>query len=376
MFTNAYKPITSGVVNTIEIIMNALERKGHEVFVFAPDFTGYKDDKKNIIRYPSVNLIKSVKFPVAIPLSYYAGQVLKKFKPDIIHAHQPFVLGKAGLLYSRKHDIPFVLTYHTQYEMYTHYIPLPQNLVKYFCRRSIRNVLDRTTCITTPSPSIAEMLESYGLKTRIEVIPNAVNLDEYHDVSDNQLDDIKRLYELEGKRVVLYVGRIAPEKNLIFLIDSFKRVYEKISNAMLMIVGDGPQLSELKRYVSNIGFDSRIIFTGNVEYKKIPAYYMVSDIFAITSTTEVKPLVILEALAAGLPIVAVYAPGAKDTLTDDSDGILTKESLDEYSNALIKLLTDDLLYQRLSKGAVKTSVLYSADHISDCFISLYKELSN
>ncbi len=374
IFTNAYKPISSGVVNTIEFIKNALEKRGHEVYIFAPAFYDYRDSEKNIFRYRSVDLTRKVKFPIAIPFSPEADQIIEEFKPDIIHAHHPFVLGKAACRYARRLGVPLVFTFHTQYEMYTHYVPLPTAVTRYSCRKIVKAFCDRADCITTPARSIAELLRSYGVKRRIEVIPNGIDLSPYLEVSPARVEEIRKEYGLEGKKSIIFVGRIAPEKNLVFLVDSFRMVSGDNPDARLVIVGDGPQLAELKKYVRDTGLEGYVVFTGGVDYKSIPFYYKMAYVFAIASTTEVKPLVILEALAAGLPIVAVNAPGAADTLTDGHDGILTDVTRESLARGIDRLLKDRDLYEGLRRGALETAESYSIDRVSDIFLALYEEL--
>ena len=376
IFTNAYKPIISGVVNTIELMSNAYIAKGHEVIIFAPGYYDYVDDDQNIFRYKWVNLTYNMKFPIAIPFSYKAGKMLKNFNPDIIHTHHPFVLGNVAHYYSDLLEKPLVFTFHTQYEMYSHYVPLPTTLVKSYCRNSVKNFASKCDLITTPAQSISDLLKDYGIKNEITVIPNAIDLNAYKNINVEDIDNLKAELNLGDSKVILYAGRIAPEKNLIFLLKSFKTLTERNMNVKLLIVGGGPQLQELKDFASENGLSDTVVFTGMIEYAKMPLYFKVADIFAITSVTEVKPLAILEALAASLPIVAVNAPGASDTLSQMYDGILTDVDNEAFSNGLIKVLTDNALYNKLVLGADQTAYKYSLDNISNDFIDLYQNTIN
>lgn len=376
IFTNAYKPIASGVVNTIDFIVNALREKGNDVCIFAPGFKDYKDADERVYRYRSVNLTRDVKFPIAIPFSFKIGKILDQFKPDIIHVHQPFVLGDAAYYYSRKFNIPIVFTLHTQYEMYSHYVPLPPDIVKYLCRHIVKRFAEKTDLVTTPAESIAGLLRNYGVQNRIKVIPNAIDIDSYREISRDSINDMKDELGLGKNKVILYVGRIAPEKNLELLVDAFETVCRYKEGVKLLMVGDGTFLQQLKSYTSSKGLDGSVIFTGNVDYKKIPVFYLLSDIFAITSTSEVKPLVILEALAANIPVVAVNAPGAMDTLTDGFDSILTKECIGEFSDALIKLLENEVFYKKLKTGTHVTASKYSIRSVSNDILNMYQDIIN
>jgi glycosyltransferase involved in cell wall biosynthesis len=260
IFTNAYKPIISGVVNTIELMSKAYAEKGHEVFIFAPGYYDYVDDTQNVFRYKWVNLTYNLKFPIAIPFSYKASKMLRSFNPDIIHTHHPFVLGKSAHYYSDLLEKPLVFTFHTQYEMYTHYIPLPTNLVKSYCRSSVKNFAAKCDVITTPAQSISDLLkEEYGVKDNINVIPNAIDLNAYKNVNADDLNELKSELKLGDSKVILYAGRIAPEKNLIFLMKSFKKLISGNLNAKLLIVGGGTQLQELKDFASENDLSGKVI---------------------------------------------------------------------------------------------------------------------
>ncbi len=395
IFTNAYKPILSGVVNTIEILRKAFIDKGHDVLILAPGYYDYIDGQENIFRYKWVDLTPDQKFPIAIPISAKADKIVKNFNPDIIHCHHPFIMSYAARHYAKALGVPLVFTFHTQYEQYTHYIPLPQLLVKNVCRNKIRTFALKCDAITTPANSIAELLKSYRISSQINVIPNAVDLESFNRVHADDIASLMHRYDLEGCKTVIAAGRIAPEKNLHFLIRAFLTASKSYPACRLMIVGDGQQLEELKAYAAaaaaggsatggaaetvddtgNTGNTGKIIFTGKIDYNEMPLYYKSADIYAITSVTEVKPLTILEALAAGLPVVAVSAPGASDTLTDMKDGLLTGHDENEFAGALLKLFADEDLYLKLKTGALDTSLEYSADKISEAYLSLYRSLT-
>ncbi|MDD5603757.1 MAG: glycosyltransferase [Eubacteriales bacterium] len=377
IFTNAYKPILSGVVNMIDILQRSYIKKGHEVLILAPGYYDYVDEGENVFRYKWLNLTHDEKFPLAIPFSIKADRLIREFKPDVIHVHHPFIMSYAAFHQSRNSSAPLVFTFHTQYEQYVHYIPLPPDLVRTACRNKIKSFAGKCDAVTTPAKSIANLLESYGIKQEIHIIPNAVDLDSFKSLPPGKVEAVRNKYGLQGKKVIIATGRIAPEKNLHLLIDSFLKISDSSPSARLMIVGDGMQLSSLIEYAANTPGSSgkdKIIFTGKINYTDMPAYYKMADIFAITSVTEVKPLTILEALAAGLPVVAVNASGASDTLTDMYDSILTASDKDRYSEALLRILSDEALHGKLSKGALLTASGYSADSISASYLKLYDDL--
>ena len=378
-FTNCYKPLVNGVVTSIVSLKEAYERKGHETYVFAPQVDGYIDQEKNVFRYRSVNLTKKVKYPIAIPLSFRAKKVITEFNPDIIHVHHPFVLSSPAIMYGKKLGIPKILTLHTQYERYAYYIaPIPEKLTQEAIKRIIFNLAYKIDCITTPSGSMKELIKSYGIKNRIEVIPNAIDLDSFRQKDELKCSEIRKRYNLkEDDKVILYVGRVAQEKSIDKIIEALAITKRKgISNVMLLIVGGGPAIEELKNLVRSLQIEEQVIFTGEVKNEEIRHYYKIAYLFTIASTTETFGIVIIEALASGIPVLAVKAPGAVDILTDGLDGLLVDNDndIEKFANALDKIIREPELRERLSQGALKTSERYSIDIVSERMLNLYREV--
>ena len=164
--------------------------------------------------------------------------------------------------------------------------------------------------------------KDYGINKNVIYMRNSIELDDFKNPNRQK---VREKYGIkENEKLLIYVGRMAPEKNIPFMLDSFKKISEK-NPSKLLIVGEGSEIENLKQYAKDHGLENKAIFTGRVEYKEIPNYYGASDLFIMTSTTEVKPLALLEAMATGLPIIAVSACGASDTIQDGLNGYLTSE---------------------------------------------------
>ncbi|MCE1245362.1 MAG: glycosyltransferase family 4 protein [Firmicutes bacterium] len=372
IFTNAYKPLISGVVNSIDLIKSGMEARGHRVYVFAPKYKGYRDCESDVNRFYSVNLTVRVDFPLAIPYHYKIFKMIPELDLDIIHTHHPFLLGEVGGAFARKLGIPLVYTFHTQFEQYSHYIPFNQDIVKKVTRHSVINYAQKCDLIICPSTTILTLLDNYGITAPIEMIPNAINLDTFRHT------DPRPVYEKYGispsDKVLVYVGRIGLEKNLGFMLKSFKRAQAEVPEAKLMIVGDGPELEFMREFAGNLGIEKSVVFPGRVEYSEIPAFYGAGYAFIMTSTTEVKPLAILEAMAAGLPVVAISAAGSSDTVNQGEDGILTDHNMDHFTEALLRILKDPGERDKLSAGARRTAEIYSIDTTSERLESLFERL--
>lgn len=376
-FTNCYKPLINGVVTSIVYLKEAYEKKGHQIYIFAPKVEDYIDQEKNIFRYRSINLTNKVKYPIAIPLSFKAKKVITEFNPDLIHIHHPFVLSSVAIMYSKQLGIPKILTIHTQYDQYAYYVaPLPQKLTQEVIKKIVSNLADKTDCIVTPSESMKALIKNYGMKNRIEVIPNAIKLSTFREKNELECLKISKRFNLkEDEKIILFVGRVATEKSIDKIIKALGIIKKHgISKTKLLIVGNGPARDELIHLVQVLGVEEEVIFCGEVNYEEIRYYYKIADVFTMASASESFGIVTIEALASGLPVLAVKAPGAMDILTDGFDGLLTDDNIEHFAKALEKIIRDPELRERLSKGALKTSAKYSINMISERMLNLYREI--
>lgn len=376
-FTNCYKPLINGVVSSIISLKGAYEKKGHYTYVFAPRVEGYIDEEKNVFRYHSVNLTSKVKYPIAIPLSLRATKVINEFNPDVIHVHHPFVLSLPAIMYGAKLKIPKVLTIHTQYERYGYYVsPIPQVIINEAVRRIIFNLATKVDVITTPSQSMKKLISHYGIKKEIVVIPNAINLEVFQERNEEQC---KKLVEQAGLKdsdiVLLYVGRISFEKNVDKIIKALAIMKKRnITNVKLLLVGEGTALKQIREMVYSEGISDMVKFIGAVNNEIIKYFYQISDIFTFTSTSETFGMVIIEALASGLPVLAIKAPGVVDIVTDGVEGLLVEDEISQFAERLEILVKNRNLRKKLSEGARNTAQRYNVDTISDQMLNLYQRL--
>ena len=376
-FTNCYKPLINGVVSSIVSLKNAYEKKGHSTFVFAPKVNGFVDREDNIFRYHSVNLTNKVKYPIAIPLSFRASKVIKNFNPDIVHIHHPFVLSMPAIMYAARLKIPKILTIHTQYERYAYYVsPVPQVITNEAIRMIVSSFASKVDIITTPSESMKTIINNYNIRKEIVVIPNAIDLKVFQEKDEEECNRIREQLKIAKEDVVLlYVGRISFEKNIEKIIKSLSLVNEKnINKAKLVLVGEGNALKKLKSMVKSLGLQEDVKFVGAVESEIVKSYYQISNIFTFTSTSETFGMVIIEAMASGLPVLAVKAPGVVDIINDGFDGVLVEDDVSEFAICLELLIKNEDVRKRLSKGAFYTAQRYSIDSISDQMLILYQKL--
>lgn len=372
IFTNAYRPIVSGVVNSVYLIRKGLLRSGHKPFVFAPKVPGYREEQSGVWRFHSLNLTNKVNFPVAIPYSSKLFTLIASLGANVIHTHHPFLLGDVGARFAKFLKIPLVYTFHTQLEKYAHYVPLPSPLVRKAAREAVTRYTRKCDCVICPSPQIRELLDEYEVNCRVEVLQNAIDVTSFAKADGSK---IRQQFGLNDDHLLcIFTGRMGLEKNLSFMLRAFKRVHEDSSNIRLMLLGDGPILEDLRNEAHNLGIGDYVFFPGRVSYTEIPQYYKAADLFVMTSTTEVKPLAVLEGMSAGLPVIAVDACGTGDTVTDGIDGLLSPCEEEAYAHILAKAVKEDGLRHSMSLQAQETANTYSIENYTQKLVKLYKEV--
>lgn len=372
IFTNAYRPIVSGVVNSVYLIRQGLLRRGSTPFIFAPRVPGFHEEHSGIWRFRSVSLTSKVNFPIAIPYSSKLFMLIANMGLNVIHTHHPFLLGEVGARFAKFLGIPLVYTFHTQLEKYAHYVPLPNKLVCKAAREAVAAYTRRCDCVICPSPSIRGLLDEYGVTCRVEVLQNAIDTESFKKASGEK---IRRELGLEPDNVLcIFTGRMGLEKNLSFMLRSFQKVHDRLPQVRLMLLGDGPILEDLKKETADLGLSPYVFYPGRVSYEHMPEYYKAADLFVMTSTTEVKPLAVLEGMAAGLPVIAVDACGTGDTVTDGKDGLLCSCDQDAFSNILEKAVGDGAMRQSMSAEAITTASTYSLENYTEKLLKLYKEV--
>jgi 1,2-diacylglycerol 3-alpha-glucosyltransferase len=373
-FTNFYLPVVNGVVRSVQSYRDALTSMGHNVFVFAQE-DDYEDTEPFIFRYPSLRLPLPVDIPTAVPVSAFVDQLIPKLKLDVIHTHHPFLLGQTAASKARDHNIPLVFTFHTQYQEYTHYIPLPQEQVQEFLKNRIMNWLRefmrKCQHIVIPSESMRSILvNDYGLMDRFTVVPTGLDIAPYKDANGAAL---RSEWGWNDDKVVISAGRLAEEKNWTTLLQAFALAQQKQPHLRLVLIGDGPQADALRQLAGELGISERVLFTGKVLFEQIPAYLKAADLFAFASVTETQGLVTLEAMAAGLPVVAVAGPGTQDIVEDSRQGFLVQNDAEALANGIVKLIESPMLMSRFKSAALRKSRSYDNRRLARKMLKVYEQ---
>lgn len=371
IFTDSYKPYVGGVVRSIESFTTDLRKLGHDVYILAPNYPGAQKEK-DVFRFPSIPSPTYNGFYLGLPFSTKLEEFLNQSQLDIIHVHSPFILGRLGAKISKKRGLPLVFTYHTLYDQYTHYVPFAQGLSKEITRKICVDFCNRCDLVITPTEIISEYITKMGVKSNILWLPTGIQLSEFVGVDRNWL---KETYHINSNEIILlFVGRLGKEKNIPFIIDALKKVLEEHSHVKLFIVGDGPETENLKKYVVRKGLTNNVIFTGKMTRENLVKAYCGADIFVFSSLTETQGIVIAEAKAAGLPVVAINAFGVSDMVIDNEDGFLVSPDANVFSKKIIFLINDSVKRNKMSQNALLNAEKLSSQKSAETLIRYYESL--
>ncbi|MDR7483020.1 MAG: glycosyltransferase family 4 protein [Armatimonadota bacterium] len=373
VFTDSYLPRISGVVRSIEAFVSELRRQGHHVSIFAPGYRGFVDADPDVVRFPSVRPPGHPDFPLAIPVDRRFLAKLAARRPSVIHTHSPFLMGAAGRYAARRLGLPLVFTHHTMYAEYVHYVPLfPPRLSRQVVTRYTARYCNRCTAVIAPSRAVRAWLRSIGVVTPIEVLPTAG----FELARFDRLDPswVRPRYGVpSGAPLVITVGRLASEKRFDILLAAFADA-ARGGPAHLLVVGGGPEAPVLRHLAGQLGVGSQVIFTGPLDHDRVLDCYAAADVFAFASPTETQGLVVIEAMAAGLPVAAVRAGGVAEAVGDGETGLLVDPDPAALAAAIRRLLHDEPLRRRLSAGGREVARAYAIDVLTRRLVDLYRNL--
>jgi glycosyltransferase involved in cell wall biosynthesis len=302
-------------------------------------------------------------------------ETVRSLNLDIIHSHGPYSLGEEALKFGKMLDIPVVVTYHIKYEDYYHYIPLlPKKISQMLINSVVNKHCLKCDAVIAPSSAIKNLLFDAGIKKSVVVIPSGIDIDHFAKDTGRR-EEVRNKYGIkEGEVVLITASRIAPEKNIEFLIRAFDIIRKTKDNAKLMIVGEGSIKEDLENLVKELGLTEKVIFTGLLDKEGMIAHYQSGDIFVFASLTETQGLVAVEAMAAGLPVVAIKACGIEDMVKSGNDGILTDNVESNFAENAIKLIENNDLRSKMSENARVNAQEFCIAPWIDRVVSLYKEL--
>lgn len=368
--TNNYTPYSGGVVSSIQAMVDGLHAQGHEVFIITLDFLGAAhNDPDYVIRITSPVRFYYKKNHMAIPWrpAYSIMQLVRSYMPDIVHVHHPFLLGVGGMQAARSIDVPCVFTYHTLYEHYAHYIPLPIVVSRPLIKKMVRDFALSVDSIVVPSTTIKHDLRSQGVLSPIEVIPSPLRSSFLLSSGITRFMGEKQFFEL------LVVSRFVPEKNISFVFDVFKKLP---SCVRLTLVGYGTEYEKMQQ----LAFDEmhfsreRVRFIHKPIQDNLVAAYRSSDLFIFSSQTDTQGLVMVEAMSQGLPVIAVDGPGQRDIVQNGVNGFIINNAC-HAANLILDIMNNVVLYNSLVAGAYATSQKYTPDCTVAKLVDFYQSVT-
>ncbi|MCB9076637.1 MAG: glycosyltransferase family 4 protein [Anaerolineaceae bacterium] len=370
-FTNTYFPVVSGVVQCIHTFRRSLSKQSHNVFIFAQNARDYDDNDPSVFRYPAFSLPTQPNYPITIPFSSRVSGMLPTLNLDVIHTHHPFLLGTTAARHAARLNVPLVFTFHTRYQEYSHYVPLNQKWVKVVIKAYLANFMQRCHHIIVPSNSIkAQLAADYGITRQITAIPMGLDRSLWA-MADGEV--VREARGWGNDTVLISVGRLAQEKNWPTLLKAAAPILKTRPGTRLVLIGDGVERNALEKLAQALGIADRVEFTGVLDHSQVIAHLKAADLFCFASVTETQGLVTLEAMAAGLPVVAVNATGTRDAVTHEREGLLTDNNELALTQAICRVLDNPALRSRLAGAALKQAQSFDAEEQARKMASVYHQ---
>ncbi|MBM6931619.1 RecX family transcriptional regulator [[Clostridium] spiroforme] len=380
LFSDTYLPDINGVATSTNILRNELIKLGHEVMVVTselPSDSDYEDEfDSNILRVPGLEIQALYGYRACNIFSFKGMREIKKFRPEVIHVQTEFGIGIFGRIAGEYLDIPVVYTYHTMWADYSHYVnPMNSETVDSVVKKVIKKIsnLYGNKCqeLIVPSKKTKDALIHYGLTQKnIFIIPTGLELDRFDIKNKNETicQQLKIKYDLQGKFVLTFLGRIAQEKSIEVIIHALKKVVQINPDIKCLIVGGGPQLEELIESVENDPISEYIIFTGPQSGEYVPAHYHISDMFISASLSETQGLTYIEAMASSIPVIARYDNQLADVIIDQVNGFFFKNE-DELPDLILKAMSCDL--SKMKAAALAKAKEYSGETFAEKVLDVY-----
>lgn len=374
--SDVYFPRINGVSTSIETYHRNLRLLGHIVHVIAPDYGVPSSDETDIVRVPS----RRVPFDPEDRLMSFKWVInqlgkIRSENYDIIHVQTPFVAHYLGVKLSRMLGIPCVETYHTFFEEYLHhYVPLvPKKVTRLIAARFSRHQGNCLDGMVVPSKPMLKVLTSYGITTHTEVIPTGIEPASFV-LGDRAAFRAKHGIP-QNRPVLLFVGRVAHEKNIGFLLKVVDRIRHEMSDVLFVIAGEGPALKSLEHEARDLRISENVMFLGYLNrHTDLNDCYRAADVFVFSSRTETQGLVLLEAMAQGVPVVSIAELGTRDVLREGLGVWIAQEELTDFSEKVVAMLGDEKVRKALGDSGREYASEWSSQKQAKRMLTFYKSV--
>lgn len=370
MFTNNYFPFIGGVPISIQRLADGLRELGHEVFIFAPKYPGHHESSPNVYRVPLLLFyrMKGFDFAVANLWDKKINVLFKEKNFDLVHVHHPFWLGKKGLKLAKKYQIPCVYTYHTRLEKYAHYLPIfKKSFQNLFSHYIIKRFSQQCQAVIAPTKSAKTYLGNIGVSKEKYVIPTGIP----------EVSFTKQTLKTHNHEVfrMCTVSRLSQEKNLDFLIHAMHLLRRLTTHPFhLSIIGEGAERAHLEDLIQELDLTEVITLEGAIPPINVSHYYAQADLFVYTSLTETQGMVLLEAMAAGCPVVAIRSSGIDDMIFDGYNGYKTKAALKDFVAQIQALMLNPSECKTLGLNALQFANQHSVSLMAEKVVDIYYQM--
>lgn len=384
MLSDVYFPRVNGVSTSIRTFAQSLARMGHAVTLVVPDYGPGSDQAAHdgqgefdVIRLPSrvIFFDPEDRLIRASVLRDIEAQLAQRHW-DVIHIHTPFRAHSLGVRLARRIGRPTVETYHTYFEEYVgHYLPwLPAPLLRAFARRASRMLCHGVDHLIVPTAQMVQVLNRYGITTPSTVIPTGIDLSEFAH------GDGARFRAEHGiapdRPVLVTVSRLAVEKNIAFLLQVATRLVNDFPDLLFIIAGEGPDAERLKRLSREAGLEAHVRFFGNLDRRTtLLDAYRAGDVFVFASPTETQGLVLIEAMALGVPIVSTAVMGTATVLRDAHSAVISDEDVEAFASRVAGVLRSPELRAGLAAAGPVDAQAWSSEGLMQRVVALYRELA-
>ncbi|BCA79705.1 glycosyltransferase [Desulfuromonas sp. AOP6] len=376
ILTNTFTPHVGGVARSVEAFTAEYRKRGHRVLIVAPEFPGMPQDEIDVVRIPAIQNFNASDFSVALPVHPQLSERIDAFDPDVVHSQHPFLLGNTALRLARHRELPLVFTHHTLYEQYTHYVPGDSPALKRFTIELATRYANLCDQVFAPSESIRDLLLDRGVNKPIAVVPTGVCLEKF---ARGDGESMRRELGIPVDAFVVgHLGRLAPEKNLEFLTRAVVDFINRNRRAYFLVVGTGPSEDAIREAFFSSGMEAHLHIAGVLQQQQLTDALHAMDLFAFASRSETQGMVLTEAMAAGLPVVALDAPGAREVVRDSQNGrLLSEETVTVFSAALQWVLEQPPeKLQALKQAALATAEAFSMPNSADKALACYESLKS
>jgi 1,2-diacylglycerol 3-alpha-glucosyltransferase len=376
MFTNTYLPHVGGVARSVSFFAQDLRRAGNDVLVIAPTFPdceAHDAKEPDVFRVPAIQQFNGSDFSVHIPSPFLVDEKMDAFEPQILHSHHPYLLGDTALRAARRRIIPLIFTHHTLYEEYTHYISNTPGKMKRFAAFLSTNYANLCDRVVAPSKSVEKLISDRGVTVPITEIPTGVDTAAF---SEGDGAGFRKSHRIPSDAFVIgHLGRLAPEKNLAYLAAAVVRALDTHPHARFLVVGDGPSRKKILQTFDNAGLSDRLIMAGQMSGPDLMDAYHAMDLFAFASQSETQGMVLTEAMAAKVPVVALDAPGAREVVRDGENGRLLEDDTPEgeFAQALCEAIAEPAASSKWPDGARDTAAAFGRERSAKKMLALYTD---